>query len=136
MRVERSSSANVAVFKYPIIIFPWNEAFLFEHHCLSSQDILSVLVPDDCAFLLPFDIVFWPDHPYKKQLDCDVTLGYNLLIVGARGRSPASPNSGLTGPLIPSPSDAGVRELVSAYIGEPTTPNFPTLFLRAYDFCT
>ncbi|KAH9963951.1 hypothetical protein BGW80DRAFT_1255224 [Lactifluus volemus] len=47
----------------------------------------------------------------KKQPNFDVALGYNLLIIGAR--------------------DAGVREVVSAYISEPTSPSFSTQFLRA-----
>jgi hypothetical protein len=69
--------------------------------------------------------------PCQKQLDCDVALGYNLLIVGARGRfHPPILQRNLS--LFP-PSDAGVHQIVSAYIGEPVTPTLPTSFLRAYD---
>ncbi|KAI0252568.1 hypothetical protein BJV78DRAFT_1201629 [Lactifluus subvellereus] len=46
-----------------------------------------------------------------SQLGFDVALGYNLLIVGA--------------------SNAGVREVVSAYINEPITLSLPKSLLRA-----
>jgi len=47
----------------------------------------------------------------NQQSVGDIALGYNLLVVGA--------------------SDAGIREVVSAYLGEPTTPTLPRSFLRA-----
>ncbi|KAI9450841.1 hypothetical protein BJY52DRAFT_155754 [Lactarius psammicola] len=43
--------------------------------------------------------------------DCDVALGYNLLVVGA--------------------TDAGVHDMVSAYLREPTTSRLPPSILRS-----
>ncbi|KAH9057172.1 hypothetical protein EDB87DRAFT_1129552 [Lactarius vividus] len=43
--------------------------------------------------------------------DCDVAIGYNLLVVGA--------------------TDAGVHDMVTAYLEEPTTTRFPSSFLRS-----
>ncbi|KAH9030426.1 hypothetical protein EDB85DRAFT_1434289 [Lactarius pseudohatsudake] len=63
------------------------------------------------------------------SLDCDVAIGYNLLVVGATGRLPFRINKRI--PHNPLRSDAGVHDMVTAYLEEPTTTRLPPSFLRS-----
>jgi len=63
------------------------ETFSLDSAQVFLQNIF--LIPDVCTFLFPLDRGIGPDHLHN-QVDCDISLGYNFLIVGATGRSPSS----------------------------------------------
>jgi hypothetical protein len=103
------------------------------YHCPSGHHRLNLIVyyPSlRCLCVLILLTQSLRSHMFSHQLPaCDVALGYTLLVVGATGKLHSSSSE----PLMYPQSDAGVHDMVSAYLGEPTTSGLPPSLLRLWN---